>query len=68
MCIASKIPQNESLIKHGETGILVKIWLIKKDISNALEELNQFNLNEISKNAEKFISSNFFTKNLPKRA
>lgn len=62
VCIVSKIPQNESLIKHGETGILVN-GSSKKDISNALEELNQFNLNEISKNAEKFISSNF---SLPK--
>ena len=58
ICIVSNIPQNRSLVINGSTGI-ISDGFDAIDIADTLSKINQYNLDEISSNAELYISQNF---------
>ena len=58
VCIVSKIPQNESLVTDKVTGIVVDGFK-SKYIEEVLKNLSNYSCSDISKNASKYIQSNF---------
>ena len=58
VCIVSKIPQNESLVTDKVTGIVVDGFK-SKNIEEVLKNLSNYSCSDISKNASKYIQSNF---------
>tara|TARA_Y100000768_G_scaffold521_1_gene382 strand:+ start:16676 stop:17815 length:1140 start_codon:yes stop_codon:yes gene_type:complete len=65
ICIVSNIPQNRSLVKNGSTGILSD-GFGANDIADTLLKINNHNLDEISLNAERYISKNFSLRQVSK--